>query len=276
MIKKIVLGLFAAIALFLIIGAFFAYRQTQNLNTVKVTEDLHMITGLGGNVGVLKTGEGTIIVDTMTFTSQGELIRKRAEALTGEPVKIIINTHYHGDHTHGNPGFQNGTQIISTERTLSYLKKVDQSYWEGEASNFLPNGTFVSEKEITLGNKTLKLYQLGPAHTDGDLIVYFVEDKVVHMGDVFFNKQYPNIDLEAGGSVQKWAASMEPVFNLEIDKAIPGHGELGDKTSMRQFQRFMTQLAKVGQDAARRKDDLALTLKTDQLTEDAPWKFLWC
>src|SRR5258706_11935088 len=97
--------------------AIYVYTQIRSLTVITVTDDLHMIQGLGGNVGVLKTGAGTVIVDTMTFTLQGKRIRQLAEQLTGEPVALVINTHYHLDHTHGNPGFATGTKVIATKQT---------------------------------------------------------------------------------------------------------------------------------------------------------------
>jgi glyoxylase-like metal-dependent hydrolase (beta-lactamase superfamily II) len=112
----------------------------------RVTDDLHMIKGLGGNVAVLKTGAGAVIVDTMTFTMQGTRIRHLAESLTGEQVVMVINTHYHGDHTHGNPGFLPGTQVLSTTRTLEHLNTLDAAYWTGDAAVLLPNHTF--EKDL--------------------------------------------------------------------------------------------------------------------------------
>ena len=96
----VVLGVL--IALVLGAGAY-VYQVAMGLEVVRITDDLHMIKGLGGNVGVLATGEGTVLVDTMTLEAQGAAIRETAEALTGEPVVMIINTHYHLEHTHGNP-----------------------------------------------------------------------------------------------------------------------------------------------------------------------------
>ena len=119
--------------------AIYVYMQIRSLTVVTVTDDLHMIQGFGGNVGVLKTGAGTVIVDTMTFTLQGERIRQLAEKLTGEPVVLVINTHYHSDHTHGNPAFAGGTKVISTKQTLHHLQALDASYWEGSAAALLPN-----------------------------------------------------------------------------------------------------------------------------------------
>ena len=104
----------------------------------RVTDDVHAVRGLGGNVGVLRTSAGAVVVDTMTFRIQGERIRELAERLAGGPIQVVINTHYHVDHTHGNPGFAPGTRVVATERTRDYLLALDASYWDGKAEQTLP------------------------------------------------------------------------------------------------------------------------------------------
>jgi len=252
--------------------AIFAYVQVRTLDVVKVTDDLHMIDGLGGNVGVLKTGAGTVIVDTMTFTSQGAHIRRLAEALTGEPVVLVINTHYHIDHTHGNPGFVAGTRVVATDRTLHHLHALDAAYWQGDAAALLPNETVEASEVLHVGNKTLQLLHPGVGHTDGDLVVLFVEDRAVHTGDLFFNHRYPSVDLEAGGSYARWGDTLDAVLALPFDKVIPGHGELADAADLRQFQAFMREVASIGRDAAARGASLDETLRDAKLTTDVGYQ----
>ena len=253
-------------------GGMYAYTAFQTLEVERVTDDMHLIKGAGGNVAVLKTSEGTVIVDTMTFSFQGARIREEAEALTGQPVVMIINTHYHLDHTHGNPAFEAGTRVVSTEKTLEHLKNLDADYWTGEAAALLPNETFEDSREIAIGGKTIRLIHPGRGHTDGDLVALFVEDRVIHMGDLHFHYHYPNIDLEAGGTVQEWGATLEATLDLPFDKVIPGHGELTDRDGIVQFQTFIEQLAAVGRDAAENNKSLEETLVTANLTADADYE----
>ncbi|MBD3646869.1 MAG: MBL fold metallo-hydrolase [Pseudomonadales bacterium] len=249
-------------------GAGYAYWIVQSLYAEPVTDDLWVIYGLGGNVGVLNTEAGAVIVDTMTLEIQGDRIRKRARELTGKPVVMIINTHYHLDHTHGNPSFDPGTRIISTDRTLEHLKNMDAEFFSGEAARFLPNETFEEEQTISIGGKTMKLVHPGRGHTDGDLVVQFVEDNALHAGDLFFHGHYPNIDLEAGGSVMQWDETLDAVFELSFDKVIPGHGPQTDREAFRQFQAFMHQLGEIGETAAAEGWSLEQMVKTDRLDED--------
>ncbi len=246
----------------------YVFIQARSLSVEKVTDDVYVLYGLGGNVGVLKTDVGTIVVDTMTLELQGAQIKKKAEALTGQAVVMLINTHYHTDHTHGNPAFAADTRVIATDRTLHHMLATDSDYFSGESKSLLPKETFSEFEEIKLGNKTLQLYQTGRGHTDGDLVVLFVEDRVIHTGDLFFNRHYPNIDLEGGGSVQEWPTTLEPILNLPFDKVIAGHGPLSDRAGLVQFQGFMQQLGEIGQKAAQEGWTKDQTQATDLFTED--------
>lgn len=265
-----------AVALLLVVAALFGiwiYQQVSTLQVTRVTDDLHMIDGLGSNVAVLRTDEGSIVVDTMTFLLQGREIRERAEALAG-PVRAVVNTHYHLDHTHGNPAFSSGQDVYATARTRAYLDALDADYWQGESAGTLPDRLFEDEHEIRLGGKTVRLIHPGRGHTDGDLVVLFVEDRTVHTGDLFFNGRYPNIDLEAGGSVQEWSATLDRVLALDFDHVIPGHGPLTDREGLVAFQRFMQELAAVGRAAEREDASLDETLASADLRQDEGYEVM--
>jgi cyclase len=253
----------------LVIGlAGFVFSQVRGLEVEQITNDLYVIYGLGGNVAVLDTDEGTVIVDTMTLKYQGDRIKEEAMALTGKPVTLIINTHYHLDHIRGNPAFDAGTRIVSTKRTLHHLKETDSEYFSGEAAQLMPNETFVSDKVISMGNKTLKLMYPGRGHTDGDLVVLFEEDKTLHTGDLFFYRHYPNIDLEGGGSVMEWGDTIDKILEVPFLTVIPGHGNITERVNLKQFQLFVRQLASIGKQAAENDTSLEETIATDKLTAD--------
>jgi cyclase len=268
--KKILLSVIVVLLIAGIVTTVVLREDMADMQAVQLTPDLHMLTNpYGGNVAVLKTGAGAVIVDTMTLGLQGRAIQAKAEELTGEPVVAIINSHYHLDHSHGNPAFPPGTRVIATQRSLHHLKQLDADTFSGEAAQLLPNETFADEHSLTIGNKTLRLLRPGRGHTDGDLVVLFVEDKALHSGDLFFNKQYPNIDLEAGGSVVEWGDTLDAVLALPFEQVIPGHGALTDANGLRQFQTFIRQLAEVGAYAASINGSLTDTLVNGRLTEDA-------
>jgi len=267
--KKILLGAVLVVVVAVVGFGLYLNADLKKFEVTQVTPDLHMISsGWGGNVGVLKTGAGAVVVDTMTFTMQGDIIRQMAEEITGEPVTMVINSHYHADHTHGNPAFEPGTRVVATERTLHHLQQLDAGHFSGEAAALLPNETFVLEDTLVIGDKTLRVIHPGRGHTDGDLVVVFVEDRTLHTGDLFFNERYPNIDLEAGGTVVQWGDTLESLFELPFDRVIPGHGALTDPAGMRQFQAFIRELADLGAYAASINGSLEDTLVNGRLTAD--------
>jgi cyclase len=254
------------------VGGIYLYQKVATIRAEPVTGDVWALFGLGGNVGVLRTDRGAVVVDTMSFRMQGDAIRQRVEALTGREVEVILNTHYHRDHTHGNPAFPAGTRVVATTRTLDLLRTLDAGYFSGAAAQTLPNETFGDHHEIHLGGKTIEALHPGRGHTGGDLVVLFVEDRVLHAGDLFFNHLYPSVDLEAGGSVREWADTLDRVLALDFDRVIPGHGAISDRAGLVQFQRFLRELWSQVDAAAKAGESLDQTLASVHLTEDAGYQ----
>jgi len=261
-----------AIALILLVFAGYVVLQLRTLDVEKLDDDLFVLRGLGGNTAVLRTDAGAVVVDTMLLPLQGRRIRELARELTGLDTVLLINTHYHLDHTHGNPAFRPGTRVLSTERTLYHLRALDAGFWTGEAAQLLPNETFEDSMTLQIGGKTLELIHPGVGHTDGDLVVLFKDEGVLHTGDLMFNHYYPNIDLEAGGSVQQWVPTLEYLLRLDFTTVIPGHGETTDRAGLRQFLALIAQLAEIGRTAAERGWTLEQTLATDRLTADEGYR----
>jgi glyoxylase-like metal-dependent hydrolase (beta-lactamase superfamily II) len=271
--KKWQVGLLVCAALVASISAY-VLVQARSLEVERLSEDLFVLRGLGGNTAVLRTDAGAVVVDSMTLKMQGELIREKARELTGMETTLLINTHYHLDHTHGNVAFEPGTRVLSTERTLSHLHALDAEFWQGDAASLLPTETFTDRMTLVVGDKTIELIHPGAGHTDGDLVVLFTDEGVLHTGDLMWHQYYPNIDLEAGGSVQAWVASLESLLRLDFTRVIPGHGETTDRNGMRQFLALIAQLAEIARTAADRGNSLEQTLQTDQLTADEGYEQL--
>ena len=265
-----ILGLALAVLVFAAGGlAVYVWTGLHDFDVEELTSDVHLISGWGGNVAVLRTGAGAVVVDTMTFRMQGQEIRELAEDLGGGPVTAIVNTHYHRDHTHGNPGFAPGTRVVATERTLEHLRTRDAAYWEGEAALTLPSDTFSDTHELRVGDKTVRSLHLGRGHTDGDLVTLFVEDRVLVTGDLLSRFRYPNIDLEAGGSVREWIGTLDRVAELDFDRVIPGHGPSTDRAGIRAFQDFLRELWQAASESAAAGLSLDETLSQTKLTTDA-------
>jgi cyclase len=232
----IVLGLALVVAVW-------AWVRVGRIDADRLGRDVYMMTGVGGNVTLVTTGAGAVVVDTMTFVRQGAAIRERIAAITSEPVAAIINTHYHLDHTHGNPAFVPGTKVVATEQTLEHLHVLDAAFWRDmPARDLIPSTTFTDTHELHVGGKTIRAFHFGRGHTDGDLVVLFVEDRTLAAGDLFFNGHFPSIDLEAGGSVAEWAATLDKVLALDFDTVVPGHGPVSTREGLRGFRDFMATL----------------------------------
>ena len=262
-------GALALVILLAGIGAVWVYDRITTLDVQRVTDDVHVITnGIAGNVGVLRTELGAVVVDTMTFRLQGQQVRELAQRLGGGPTQAIINTHYHRDHTHGNPAFAAGGRFVATQRTRDYLVHWDPDYWQGVAAGTLPNETFEQSHEMKIGGKTIRSYHPGPGHTGGDLVVLFVEDRVLHAGDLLFRSQYPSIDIGAGGSARDWDATLSRILRLDFDRVIPGHGPMTDREGLLAFQRFLREVWREVEAAVKAGKSLGETLATIDLSED--------
>ena len=277
MLRKLAIA-FAALVLLAGAGFVLLYQDFTTLSHVAVTPDVQLVQagGINGNVAVLRTDDGAVVVDTMTLRAQGVRLRELAEKLGGGPVQLVLNTHYHADHSHGNPGFPGGTRILAATATRGYMLALDGSYWSGANAEALPNELVDAERELRVGGKTVRLLHLGRGHTGGDLVVHFVEDRVVHLGDLLFNGRYPNVDLEAGGSVAEWPATLDRVLALDFDRVIPGHGPVTDREGIRRFQAFLREVGSLAKQAA----DEGLSLEKTQalarstLTTDAGFETL--
>lgn len=263
-------------ALFLVVGlaggALWLHDRITTLEVETVTEDVSVLFGAGGNVGVLATGAGAVIVDTLTFRMQGERVREQAEQLGRGPVQAVLNTHYHLDHSHGNLAFAGGTRVVATARTLDYLKHFDADYWAEGGQDRMPNELVEEARELAIGEKTIRVEPLGPGHTGGDMVVLFVEDRVVHTGDLFVNGRYPFIDLPGGGSIPGWIAALDGLLALDFDRVIPGHGPVGTAADIEQFQGFLREVWAVAQDAAARGQSVDEMLAQASLESDAAYE----
>jgi glyoxylase-like metal-dependent hydrolase (beta-lactamase superfamily II) len=258
-----------ALGILVLAGAGYLYAALRALDVERLSDDLFVLRGLGGNVAVLRTDAGTVVVDTLTFPLQGARIRAVARELTGSDTVLVINTHYHLDHTHGNPAFKPGTMVLATERTLSHLQALDGDFWQGDAAKLLPNETFTDRMTLSLGGKRLELVHPGRGHTDGDLVVLFTDEGVIHMGDLLFAGHYPNIDLEAGGTVRQWPDTLDAALELPFDTVIPGHGPTTDRQGIQRFRAFLVELWEIGTAAAADGKSLEETLASTTLTADA-------
>ena len=187
-----------------------------------VSGSVHMLQGAGGNIGVSVGADGTMIIDDQ-FAPLADKITAAIGELGGDQPRLVLNTHYHGDHTGSNPHFGKAGTIIAHDNVR--VRLLDQ---EDYPRSGLPLVTYDDTLNVHFNDDTIALIHLPTGHTDGDTVVWFKQANVVHMGDHFFKGRFPYVDIEGGGNVDGFIANVRKVIDMvPADcKIIPGHGTL--------------------------------------------------
>ena len=205
--------------------------QPAKLDVVKLADDLFVIHNavVPGNTTVLVTNEGVLLVDDK-FAIDYDNIVAEVKKITPQPIKYVVNSHYHGDHSGGNAKMiAGGAQIVTSEQSRKYMALANQP---GAATV-----TFEGRGFIHLGGKEVQLYQFGRAHTGGDTFVFFPAQRVLATGDAYtLAPDTPQlVDYAGGGSAKDWPDTIERALQLEFDRVVPGHGTVVTKADMRAF-----------------------------------------
>ncbi len=216
------------------------------IKTTKITNSVYMLEGAGGNIGVLVGNDGIILVDDQ-FAALTEKIKKALSEISDKPVKFVINTHFHGDHTGGNSNLgSTGAIIISQENTRKRLTS-DQllSTFKEKQTATSPSGipvlTFTESVSLHLNGETIDVQHISNAHTDGDAVIYFREANVVHAGDVFVRYGLPFIDQPNGGNIDGMIKGIDKMYSTSNDNTviIPGHGQLANRKDLIDYRKML-------------------------------------
>ena len=217
--------------------------------TTRIGEGLHLLVGRGGNIAVVSGKDGVALVDDQ-FAPLEQKIRDAVAAIDSRPIRFVVNTHWHWDHTGGNEGFAGGgAQIVAHENVrarMSSPQRLDLFDTDVEPSPAaaLPVMTFTRDAALHLNGMTLRIEHRPGAHTDGDAIVWFEGRDAVHMGDIFFTGRYPFVDTATGGSVAGVIDAVTSVIERIADDAvvIPGHGALSDRQGLADYRDMLTRV----------------------------------
>ncbi len=229
------LGLFSH----LVVAAEDPFAKVQ-IKTIEVTDNVYMLVGAGGNIGVSKGPDGLLMIDDQ-FGPLASKIAAALEALGDSTPTYVLNTHYHGDHTGSNAHF--GTNSIIMAQHNVRLRLISEGKMPDAG---LPTITYDSRAHLFFNNEDIEMIHAPSGHTDGDSMVYFRNSNVIHMGDNMFNGRFPYIDLDAGGSVKGMISAVEMILTLINDdtKIIPGHGSLATKADLEAYLEMLKETSR--------------------------------
>lgn len=257
-----------------------AAQDMPEMTTQDLGHGLYVLYGQGGNVGVSTGVDGTIIIDDQ-FEHMATALLGEVETLSDEPVRFVLNTHYHGDHVGGNEqvGEATGAVIVahenvrvrmSTEQVSELMERTTPAY----PDSALPVLTFDSGVTFHWNDLSIQVMHMPHAHTDGDAVVVFPEANVIHMGDIFFNGFYPFIDVEAGGSIDGMIAAVDRALEIADDETviIAGHGPVGGREDLSAYRDMLvgTRDAIAGMIAA---DATIAEVRASDVLD--PWDAVW-
>ncbi|MCH6258993.1 MBL fold metallo-hydrolase [Puniceicoccaceae bacterium K14] len=243
-IRKIVSGVFA-----LCVASFtMADSHSGDVEIVanRVTEEIFMISGQGGNIGLFIGEDGTFLIDDQFAPLTDEIVEV-IEKVGGAFPKFLINTHFHGDHTGGNENLgKGGTLIVSHHNVRERLVAgsfIDAFKMKNDpvSKEELPVVTFSDDISFHINGENVHAIHVPHAHTDGDSFIHFEEANIIHAGDLFFNGFFPFIDVLHGGSLKGMIAGVDQILALSDDrtKIIPGHGSLANKADLEEFREML-------------------------------------
>ena len=235
-------------------AALAAHAQTDfskvEIKTTKLSGTTYMMVGAGGNLGV-SIGEDAVFLIDDQFAPLSEKIAAAIAALTSKPVRFVLNTHWHFDHTGGNENFAHAGAILVAHENVRRRMSSDQfidfikSSQAASPRAALPVVTFAQGVTFHLNGDEMRVVHIPRAHTDGDAIVHFVASDVIHMGDVYFAGMYPFIDTSSGGTIDGTIAGCDRALEIAKDstRIIPGHGPLSNRAELKEYRDMLATVA---------------------------------
>jgi glyoxylase-like metal-dependent hydrolase (beta-lactamase superfamily II) len=238
--------IFLSILLLLLSHSLMAQFEDVSIKTTHVNGSVYMLEGRGGNLGVMAGVDGVLLVDDQYAPLTAKILAAIGEIDSG-PIRFLVNTHWHFDHTGGNEELgEMGAVIVSQDNarqrmsTDQFMAVIDRTI-PALPPAALPVVTFNDRVTFHFNGEAVVAYHLAEAHTDGDIIIHFPESNVIHMGDIYFNEMYPLVDLGSGGSVQGMIDAVQFALGLchSDTKVIPGHGPLANCADLETYGQML-------------------------------------
>lgn len=252
-------------------------NQEVIIETQQLSDNVYMLTGQGGNLGVCIGGEGVFMIDDQ-FAQLTPKILDAIKALSDKPIQYLLNTHYHGDHTGGNENIaEQGAKIIAHDNVYKRLSASTPATPKAA----LPVISFNDKLQLHINGEDVLVFHVENAHTDGDALLYFTQSNVLHTGDTFFSEIYPYIDLGSGGSINGYIEAVKKTLILIDDdtKIIPGHGKLSNKAKYQFFLSMLNDLKTkvlVEIESGKTEDEVAANTNITETYDDLgySWAFI--
>jgi glyoxylase-like metal-dependent hydrolase (beta-lactamase superfamily II) len=230
---------------------FRAAGATTPIQVTKLRDTLFLLQGVGGNMVAQSGPDGKVLIDSSAATAATRL-KETLSKLAPHPMKLLINTHWHFDHTDGNAALHDdsGAFIIAQENTRNRLATAQEIAFfhlklPASPTSALPQQTFINKQKLFVNNDELDLVYMPDAHTDTDIYIHFVGGNVLHAGDVFFNGVYPFVDASTVGTINGMIRGADACLAVADDntKIVPGHGPLGDKDALQKYRDMLATVA---------------------------------
>jgi glyoxylase-like metal-dependent hydrolase (beta-lactamase superfamily II) len=251
----------------------FCQKKEVKIEAIKLTEQVYMLKGQGGNIGLFIGEDGVFMIDDQ-FAPLTPKILSAIKKITEKPVTYLINSHWHGDHTGGNANMQKEGAIIVAHNNVRKRMSVDQVIRgrtrKASPKEALPVLTFSEDMMIHFNNDDVLISHVHDAHTDGDAIIYFTKNNVIHMGDTYFSGKFPYIDLSSGGNINGYIEASKKAIILADDqtKIIPGHGKISNKKEIQGYVKMLTALKNKIQIEIDNGKTLEEVTKNKEITKD--------
>lgn len=267
------------IALLLIPSFVFAQEDIQ-IEPIKVADNIYMLKGRGGNMAISIGVDGILLIDSQ-FETMVQKTKDALKSLSDKEVRFLVNTHYHGDHTGGNRLFGEDGKIIVAHKNVHHRLSTDQySKFRNSTTKAVPRAaqpiiSFDHFINFHINDDFVQVMNFNEgAHTDGDAIVYFQKENVVHTGDLYVTYGFPFIDSDAGGSLKGLIKSLDKVLLIidEDTKVIPGHGDMGTKDDVQKFRDRLVDIVDILDEAVAQNKDLNAVINANPL---APYEDEW-
>ena len=214
------------------------------IKSEQVAPGVAVLFGAGGNIGVSYGEDGTILIDDQ-FAPLTEKIQTAVSTLGAQPVKFLVNTHWHYDHTGGNENLGKAGAVIMAHDNVRVRMAAGQGDQKPSAKVALPVVTYADGLKLHLNGEEVRVIHMPAGHTDGDSIVHWTKSNVIHMGDLFFLRMsFPFVDASSGGNVRGVIAAADKVLAMADDqtKIIPGHGAVATKADLKQYRDMVAQI----------------------------------